>query len=60
MLGKGPIAYCPYTLIKDKGDCNYYSVRAAGKQSMNAVWSYEDPLPAALQIRGVLPFIPSE
>src|SRR5262245_38178279 len=30
--------YCPY-----KGDCNYYSVPAGGKKSVNAVWSYEDP-----------------
>ena len=33
--------YCPY-----KGDCNYYSVPAGGKKSVNAVWTYEDPYPA--------------
>ena len=29
--------YCPY-----KGDCNYYSVPAGEKKSVNAVWSYEE------------------
>src|SRR5258707_7252505 len=38
--------YCPY-----KGDCNYYSVPAGGRKSVNAVWSYENPLPAVAQIR---------
>src|SRR6267143_1989438 len=38
--------YCPY-----KGDCNYYSVPAGGKKSVNAVWSYEDPFPAVVQIK---------
>src|ERR1700687_3691023 len=36
--------YCPY-----KGYCNYYSVPAAEKKSVNAVWSYEDPFPAVVQ-----------
>ena len=45
--------YCPY-----KGDCNYYSVLAGGKKSVNAVWSYEDPFPAVEQIRGHVAFYP--
>jgi uncharacterized protein (DUF427 family) len=45
--------YCPY-----KGDCSYYSVRAGGKQSVNAVWTYEDPYPAVAQIKGHLAFYP--
>jgi len=45
--------YCPY-----KGDCNYYSVPAGGKKSVNAVWSYEDPFPAVEQIRGHVAFYP--
>ncbi len=43
--------YCPY-----KGDCNYYSVPAGGRKSVNAVWSYEDPFPAVAQIRGHVAF----
>ncbi|HXJ43308.1 MAG TPA: DUF427 domain-containing protein [Bryobacteraceae bacterium] len=45
--------YCPY-----KGDCNYYSVSAGGKKSVNAVWSYEDPFPAVVQIKGHVAFYP--
>ncbi len=45
--------YCPY-----KGDCNYYSVPAGGKKSVNAVWSYEDPFPAVGQIKGHVAFYP--
>ena len=45
------MTYCPY-----KGDCNYYSVPAGGRKSVNAVWSYEDPFPAVAQIRGHVAF----
>ena len=45
--------YCPY-----KGDCNYFSIPAGGKKSVNAVWSYEDPFPAVAQIRGHVAFYP--
>ena len=45
--------YCPY-----KGDCNYYSVPAGGKKSVNAVWTYEDPYPAVAQIREHVAFYP--
>src|SRR6185295_14560625 len=47
------VTYCPY-----KGSCNYYSVPAGGKKSLNAVWSYEDPFPAVEQIRGHVAFYP--
>jgi uncharacterized protein (DUF427 family) len=47
------VTWCPY-----KGECNYYSVPAGGKKSVNAVWSYEDPFPAAAQIRGHVAFYP--
>src|SRR5438094_1768761 len=43
--------YCPY-----KGDCNYYSVPAGGRKSVNAVSSYEDPFPAVAQIKGHVAF----
>ena len=47
------ITYCPY-----KGDCNYYSVPAGGKKSVNAVWTYENPHPAVAQIKGHVAFYP--
>jgi len=47
------VSYCPY-----KGDCNYYSVPAGGKKSVNAVWSYEDPFAAVAQIKGHVAFYP--
>ena len=45
--------YCPY-----KRECDYYSIPAGGKKSVNAVWSYEDPFPAVEQIRGHVAFYP--
>jgi uncharacterized protein (DUF427 family) len=45
--------YCPY-----KGDCNYYSITAGGEKSVNAVWSYEDPFPAVVEIKGRVAFYP--
>ena len=47
------VTYCPY-----KGDCSYYSIPAGGKKSVNAVWSYENPFPAVMQIRGHVAFYP--
>jgi uncharacterized protein (DUF427 family) len=47
------VTFCPY-----KGDCNYYSVPAGGEKSVNAVWSYEHPFPAVVQIRGHVAFYP--
>jgi uncharacterized protein (DUF427 family) len=41
-----------------KGDCSYYSIAAGGEKSVNAVWSYEDPFPAVVQIRGYVAFYP--
>ena len=47
------VTYCPH-----KGDCNYYSIPAGGKKSVNAMWSYEDPFPAVEAIRGHVAFYP--
>ena len=47
------VTYCPY-----KGDCNYYSISAGGKKSVNAVWTYEDPYPAVAQIKEHVAFYP--
>jgi uncharacterized protein (DUF427 family) len=45
--------YCPY-----KGDCRYYSVPAGGNKSVNAVWTYENPYPVVVEIKGHLAFYP--
>ena len=46
--------YCPY-----KGDCSYYSIPAGGTRSTNAVWTYENPYSAVMQIKEYLAFYPS-
>jgi uncharacterized protein (DUF427 family) len=45
--------YCPY-----KGDCNYCSIPAGGKKSVNAVWTYENPYPAVVRIKEHVAFYP--
>jgi uncharacterized protein (DUF427 family) len=47
------VTYCPY-----KGNCIYYSIPAGGEKSVNAAWSYEDPLPAVDQIKRHVAFYP--
>jgi uncharacterized protein (DUF427 family) len=47
------VTYCPY-----KVDCNYYSIPAGDKKSVNAVWTYENPFPAVAHIRGHVAFHP--
>ena len=49
------VTYCPY-----KGPCNYYSVPAGGKKSVNTVWSYDDPFSAVVQIKGHVAFYPKQ
>ena len=46
--------YCPY-----KGDCAYYSIPAGGTRSNNAVWTYENPYAAVIQIKDHLAFYPN-
>ena len=43
-----------------KDDCNYYSVPAGGQKSINAVWLYENPFPAVVQMRGHVAFYPEQ
>jgi uncharacterized protein (DUF427 family) len=46
--------YCPY-----KGDCAYYRIPLGGERSMNAVWTYEAPYEAVVQIKDHLAFYPN-
>jgi uncharacterized protein (DUF427 family) len=45
--------HCPF-----KGDAAYYTLLMDGQFAENAVWTYEDPLPAMAQIAGRLSFYP--
>jgi uncharacterized protein (DUF427 family) len=45
--------YCPY-----KGDASYFTISADGRNSVNAVWSYEHPHPAMSAITDYLAFYP--
>ena len=43
--------HCPF-----KGDAAYYTVTLEGEVLENVAWTYEDPLPGAVQIDGRLAF----
>ena len=43
--------YCPY-----KGEASYLSFDAGGRRRENLVWCYEDPLPDARPITGLVAF----
>jgi uncharacterized protein (DUF427 family) len=45
---------CPH-----KGSASYFSLRADGRVSENAAWSYEEPHPAVAGIKEHLAFYPS-
>jgi uncharacterized protein (DUF427 family) len=45
--------YCPH-----KGDAAYFSIEVAGKTSVDAVWTYEQPYPGVAAIAGYLAFYP--
>jgi uncharacterized protein (DUF427 family) len=47
-------SHCPY-----KGDASYFTVAVDGKTAENAVWSYEQPFPAMVEIKDHLAFYPS-
>jgi uncharacterized protein (DUF427 family) len=43
--------YCPY-----KGTATYWSYRVGTDTVADVAWSYEDPLPESVPIRGLLSF----
>jgi uncharacterized protein (DUF427 family) len=43
--------YCPY-----KGSASYWSVDAGGRRREDIAWSYEEPLPDAVAIEGLVAF----
>jgi uncharacterized protein (DUF427 family) len=45
--------HCPY-----KGDASYYSIPSLGEKGENAVWTYENPHAAVVQIKEHLAFYP--
>jgi uncharacterized protein (DUF427 family) len=47
--------HCPY-----KGDASYFTVTAGGLVRERAVWSYEEPYPAAQRIAGHVAFYPNK
>ncbi|MGZ5864098.1 MAG: DUF427 domain-containing protein [Xanthobacteraceae bacterium] len=46
--------HCPY-----KGDASYYSIKADGHVSENAIWSYEAPFDGMSDIKGYVAFYPN-
>jgi uncharacterized protein (DUF427 family) len=49
----GHSTYCPY-----KGECAYYSIPIGGGRCANAVWTYENPFAAVVEIKDHLAFYP--
>lgn len=47
------VTYCPY-----KGDATYFTLKAGGQRSLNAVWTYREPFAAVAEIAGYLAFYP--
>jgi uncharacterized protein (DUF427 family) len=45
----GTSTHCPY-----KGDASYWSIRVGERVVRDAVWSYQDPLPERIDIKGYL------
>lgn len=43
--------HCPW-----KGEATYFSVKAGENTNADAAWSYEDPKPAASEIKGRIAF----
>lgn len=48
-------SHCPH-----KGTASYFSIVNRSSVTRDAVWSYEDPLPAMAAIKGYLAFVESD
>jgi uncharacterized protein (DUF427 family) len=46
---------CPY-----KGEASYFTLTKDDQIAENAVWSYEDPIPSVLALKGYLAFYPDK
>ena len=51
LVASATTTFCPY-----KGHATYWTAVAGGERVEDVAWSYEDPLPAALPVRGHLSF----
>ena len=49
--GSDHSSYCPF-----KGDASYYSIPIGGNESVNAIWTYENPHAAVAPIRNHVAF----
>jgi uncharacterized protein (DUF427 family) len=47
--------HCPY-----KGEASYYTIVAGDMRADNAVWTYEQPKPAAREVGGYVAFYPNK
>lgn len=46
-------SFCPF-----KGEASYWTLRVAGRESENAVWSYEDPFDEVAGLKDYIAFYP--
>ena len=46
----------PHTTCPWKCEASYYHVEAGGERSADAAWTYPEPKPAALEIKGYVSF----
>lgn len=54
LVASATTTYCPY-----KGTASYWSAVVDGVTVADVAWSYEDPLPESLPLRGLLAFDPA-
>jgi uncharacterized protein (DUF427 family) len=52
VLVKSKTTRCPY-----KGVASYWSVEVGGDRVEDLTWSYQDPIPEAARIKGLLAFL---
>lgn len=47
-----------HTICPFKGNANYWTLKVASRRIENLLWSYQDPLPEAIQIKDYVAFYP--